>query len=55
MPGCRLPILLVEELMNDQPDDLLILAWNFAEEIVAQQRDFSTFYVPVPVLHAIEA
>ena len=53
MPGCRLPILPVETLLELQPDALLLLAWNFADEIVAQQREYSArggrFYVPVPV------
>jgi hypothetical protein len=35
------------------------LAWNFATEIIAQQRDFAaaggTFYVPLPVPKAIAA
>jgi SAM-dependent methyltransferase len=52
MPGCRLPILPVEALLEQQPDDVLLLAWNFAAEIVAQQQEFvkrgGTFYVPVP-------
>ena len=52
MPGCRLPIRPVEVLLDERPDDLLLLAWNFADEIVAQQREFAagggTFYVPVP-------
>ena len=52
MPGCRLPIRPVEVLVDRRPDDLLILAWNFADEIVSQQREFAaaggSFYVPVP-------
>jgi SAM-dependent methyltransferase len=57
MPGCRLPILPVEVLATDRPDDLLILAWNFADEIVAQQQDYAaaggTFYAPVPMPHRL--
>jgi len=52
MPGCRLPIKPVEALLEDRPDDVLLLAWNFADEIVRQQAAFvsagGTFYVPVP-------
>jgi hypothetical protein len=52
MPGCRLPIRPVEALLEEQPDDVLLLAWNFADEIVAQQAGYvaggGTFYVPVP-------
>ncbi|MEO5899199.1 MAG: class I SAM-dependent methyltransferase [Ilumatobacteraceae bacterium] len=52
MPGCRLPIRPVEVLLEEQPDDLLLLAWNFAHEIVSQQREYAAnggnFYVPVP-------
>ena len=52
MPGCRLPIKGVDALLDDQPDDVLLLAWNFADEIVAQQAAYlaagGTFYVPVP-------
>src|SRR5690606_5101489 len=32
MPGSRLAIRPVEELLADQPDDTLLLSWNFAAE-----------------------
>jgi hypothetical protein len=58
MPGCRLPIRPVEALLTDRPDDVLILAWNFADEIVAQQQEYvaggGVFYVPVPTARRVE-
>jgi SAM-dependent methyltransferase len=52
MPGCRLPIRPVELLVEDRPNDVLLLAWNFADEIVTQQRAYvdagGAFHVPVP-------
>ena len=52
MPGTHQPIVGPEALADDPPDVLLLLAWNFAEEIIAQQSDFAAdggrFLVPVP-------
>ncbi|MFC7333130.1 methyltransferase domain-containing protein [Rhodocista pekingensis] len=52
MPGLGLPIRPVEALESDRPDYLLILAWNFGREIMAQQRAFAEaggrFILPVP-------
>jgi hypothetical protein len=52
MPGQRLPIVGTEQLLEDQPDYCLLLAWNFADEIAAQQADYrrrgGRFIVPVP-------
>lgn len=51
-PGAHLPVRPVEALCEDPPDDLLILAWNFAEEIMRQQKAFARrggrFVLPVP-------
>ena len=52
MPGVRLPIRSVDELLADQPDYLMLLAWNFAAEIIDQNREYTRrggrFILPVP-------
>ncbi len=52
MPGQQLPICGTERLLEDQPDYCLLLAWNFAQEIAAQQAEYrhrgGHFIVPVP-------
>lgn len=51
-PGSHLPILPVEELMSRRPRHALLLTWNFAEEILAQQQAWrdagGRFIVPLP-------
>lgn len=51
-PGTKLPILSPSALLERRPDYVLLLTWNFAEEIMAQQRAFldagGRFIVPVP-------
>lgn len=53
MPGVHIPIVDTARLLEEQPDAVLLLAWNLAAEVMDQQADYlacgGSFILPVPL------
>ena len=56
-PGMLIPVVPAERVLETQPDYLLILAWNFGDEIMEQQAEFKRrggkFILPIPTPRVI--
>jgi SAM-dependent methyltransferase len=52
MPGVRIPIASPEQVFVGSPDYVLLLAWNYADEVLKQQDEYryagGRFIIPVP-------
>lgn len=56
-PGFHVPVKSPEVLKQQAPDYLLLLAWNFAEDIINSKKAFTAnggrFLIPLPVLREV--
>lgn len=56
-PGYHIPVVSAAHLQDHKPDYLLVLAWNFADNIIKNQQAFAAgggrFIVPLPSLRTV--
>jgi hypothetical protein len=56
--GLEIPVTSAQAIFDDRPEYVLILAWNFADSIIARNQAYlesgGTFIVPLPSLQLVD-
>ncbi len=56
-PGMHIPVVKPSKILEDRPDYIVILAWNFADEIMGQEKGYAAsggkFILPIPEIRVI--
>lgn len=56
-PGTHIPVVATERLLDEQPEYVVLLAWNFADEVLEQQAEYrrrgGRFILPVPEVRVL--
>ena len=57
LPGSHVPTYSDQYVLKEQPDYFLLLAWNFAKEIISKESEYikrgGRFIVPIPSVHLV--